>query len=179
MTRDAVDSSRRFSPAAAAFGLAVVAWGIQAIVTQSLLIREALVLMFGSEFAWGIVLSAWLLGVAVGGTVGGWVSVRVRRPDAWLAAVLLVLSLAACAEIWLFRGARAWIGVGPGELLPLPRTAWAAVLFVSPASALVGLAFPLACRIAQRHSARQKSVPSMRCRSRSGADSSRLWAPAP
>ena len=42
----------------------VVAWGAQAIVTQSLLLREAIVLMSGSEFAWGVVLFAWLLGVA-------------------------------------------------------------------------------------------------------------------
>ena len=48
-------------------GLLVVGWGVQAIVIQSLLIREALVLMFGSELAWGLVLFAWLLGVAAGG----------------------------------------------------------------------------------------------------------------
>jgi spermidine synthase len=35
--------------------------------------------------------------------------------------------------------------VGPGELLPLPKTALAAVVFVSPVSTLVGMAFPLAC----------------------------------
>ena len=125
----------------------VVAWGAQAIVTQSLLLREALVLMFGSEFAWGVVLFAWLLGVAVGAAFGGWLAERLRRADVGLVAVLLVLSVAACVELWVFRGARAWLGVEPGELLPLPKTALAAMLFVSPASALVGMAFPLACCI--------------------------------
>ena len=48
----------------------VLVWGAQAIVLQSLLLREALVLMFGSEFAWGVVLFAWLLGVSIGGVVG-------------------------------------------------------------------------------------------------------------
>ncbi len=125
----------------------VMAWGAQAIVTQSLLLREALVLMFGSEFAWGVVLFAWLLGVAVGAAFGGWLAERLPRADVGLVAVLLVLSVAACVELWVFRGARAWLGVEPGELLPLPKTALAAVLFVSPASALVGMAFPLACCI--------------------------------
>jgi spermidine synthase len=131
-------------------GLLVVAWGAQAIVTQSLLLREALVLMFGSEFAWGIVLFAWLLGVALGALLGGWLAEREavrRRPDVGLVVVLLLLSVAACVELWVFRGARAWLGIQPGELLPLPKTALAAMLFVSPASALVGMAFPFACCI--------------------------------
>ncbi len=123
----------------------VLAWGMQAIVTQSLLLREALVLMFGSEFAWGIVLFAWLFGVAVGGTFGGWAAERLPRADAALVVVLLALSAAACVELWVFRGARAWLGIEPGELLPLTKTALAALVFVSPTSALVGMAFPLAC----------------------------------
>ena len=131
-----------------ALSVLVVAWGAQAIVTQSLLLREALVLMFGSEFAWGVVLFAWLFGVSVGALLGGRAARR-RRADAWLAGVLLALGLAACVELWVFRGARAWLGVAPGELLPLSKTAVAALVFVSPVGALVGMAFPLACRLAE------------------------------
>ena len=128
-------------------GLLVLAWGIQAIVTQSLLLREAIVLLFGSELAWGIVLFAWLLGVAVGAALGSAFASRLRQPATALIFVLATLGVLACAEIWIFRGTRAWFGVGPGEFLPLPKTALAAVLFVSPCSALVGMAFPLACSI--------------------------------
>ncbi len=131
-------------------GALVVAWGMQAIVTQSLLLREAMVLMYGSELAWGIVLFAWLLGVAVGAAMGGratnWAVIQTRSEPS-LIVVLVALSIAACVELWVFRGARAWLGIGPGELIPLTKTALAALLFVSPASALVGLAFPLACCI--------------------------------
>src|SRR5512140_782509 len=99
-------------------GLLVLAWGLQAIVTQSLLVREALVLMFGSEFAWGIVLFAWLFGVALGAAVGGVLASRLKHADVALIVVLMLLSAAGCAELWVFRGARGWLGVGVGELLP-------------------------------------------------------------
>ncbi len=128
-------------------GVLVLAWGMQAIITQSLLLREAMVLMFGSEFAWGIVLFAWLFGVAVGALAGGRLAERPGSNDLRLVAVLVALSLAACAELWLFRGARIWLGVGPGELLPLPKTMLAALVFVSPVGAFVGLAFPIACSV--------------------------------
>ncbi|HPC22294.1 MAG TPA: hypothetical protein PK920_07405 [Phycisphaerae bacterium] len=128
----------------------VLAWGAQAIVTQSLLLREAMVLMYGSEFAWGVVLFAWLVGIALGAAVGGRLAGALGRRGSvpgGLAGVLLALSLAGVLELWVFRGARAWMGVAPGELLPLGRTVVAALAFVSPVSALVGLAFPLACAV--------------------------------
>lgn len=142
-------------------GLLVLAWGVQAIVTQSLLLREALVLMFGSEFAWGVVLFAWLMGVALGAMAGGRLSRhweagaaptsqrrdggRSAHADVALVVVLVALSVSVPIELWVFRGARSWLGVQPGEMLPLGRSAIAAMLFVSPVSALVGMAFPLAC----------------------------------
>lgn len=149
-------------PRRIALGLLVLVWGVQAIVTQSLLLREALVLMFGSEFAWGVVLFAWLFGVAVGAAFGGWLArcvVGGQRADIGLVVILVMLSLAAPVEIWVFRGARAWLGVEAGELLPLGKTALAAMLFISPASALVGMAFPLACGLAGGNDRPGSSVP--------------------
>lgn len=126
----------------------IFVWGGQAIVTQSLLVRESMVLMSGSELAWGVVLFAWLAGVAVGGGLGGRASRGVRRPDIALVGVLLALAVVPCLEMWLFRGARGWMGVEPGELVPLPRTILAALLLVPPAGILIGMAFPLASRVA-------------------------------
>ncbi|MCP4590221.1 MAG: hypothetical protein GY842_05735 [bacterium] len=129
-----------------ALGTLVLVYGVQAIVTQALLLREAVVLMFGSEFAWGVVLFAWLLGVSIGALAGGWTA-RGGRTEIRLVAVLLSLSAAMCVELWVFRGARAWLGVTSGELVPLAKSAVAALSFVTPVGALVGMGFPLACRI--------------------------------
>jgi spermidine synthase len=128
----------------------VIAWGIQAIVMQSLLLREALVLMFGSEFAWGVVLFAWLLGVGIGGVFGGRLESKLGRSELGLIGVLAALSAASCGELWIFRGARGWMSVGPGEFLPLAATALVAVVFLAPVGALIGMAFPLACRVAEQ-----------------------------
>ncbi|MGB2782013.1 MAG: hypothetical protein WBD63_11100, partial [Phycisphaerae bacterium] len=46
--------------------------GAYAVCAQATLLREAQVLLFGSELSWGLVLAFWLAGVAVGARVGGW-----------------------------------------------------------------------------------------------------------
>lgn len=145
--------ARAFRGARVRLSLLVVAWGVQAIVTQALLLREATVLMYGSELAWGVVFGAWLLGIAAGAALGGWLGdTAIGRGHAvgTLVADMLALSALACVALWVFRGARDWLGVGPGELVPLPHSALAALLLVTPASALVGLAFPIACCIGER-----------------------------
>lgn len=127
-----------------------LAWGAQAIITQSLLLREATVLMSGSELVWGIVLSAWLAGVAVGAWAGGRLARRTARARRDLAIALLLLGGLACVSIWGFREARAACGVGPGELLSLSAMAIVALVLVLPCGLMVGTAFPLAGAIADR-----------------------------
>jgi spermidine synthase len=97
-----------------------------------------------------VVLFAWLLGVGIGGVLGGRLESRLERSDLGLVGVLAALSAASCGELWIFRGARDWLNVGPGEFLPLATTALVAVVFLAPVGALIGMAFPLACRVAEQ-----------------------------
>lgn len=127
--------------------LLILAWGVQAIVTQAVLVREAIVLMAGSEFAWGVVLFAWLLGIASGAPLGSRLARQWPRPEVLLAAVLLALGIATVADLWIFRGARAWFDIRPGELLALPTSVLVALLFIPPTSLFIGMAFPLACSV--------------------------------
>jgi len=129
----------------------VLAWGVQAIVTQSLLLREATVLMAGSELVWGIVLSTWLAGVAGGAWIGGRIARTAACSHLALTVTLLLLGVLACASIWGFREARGACGVGPGELLSLGIMAAVAALLVLPCGLMVGMAFPLASALDERN----------------------------
>jgi len=122
--------------------------GFQAMAVQTLFLREAVVLMSGSELAWGMALGAWLLGIAIGGGIGGRLATRSCCPQIWLSLLLPAVSIAACISLWAFRGGRGWLSVPPGELLPLTKMLVAAAVLVPPASILVGLAFPFLCAAA-------------------------------
>jgi len=140
--------------AAVSLSAVVFGWGALAILAQSLLLRESLVLFFGSELSWGIVLGSWLLGVAIGGGLGGVAAGRADRASRRFAVVAILFVLFVPATIWLLRGSRAWLGVGTGEYVPLAASALLSLGFIGPCGLLIGLGFPLACRLSAQASGR-------------------------
>ena len=136
--------------------------GAYAVGAQATLLREAQVLLFGSELAWGLVLAFWLAGVAVGAQVSGRILARSRRPWIVLLASALAMPPILAAEILLLRAARPILGVGSGEYVGLGDMAWVALLATAPVSLWVGLAFPAASALvgadAQSLAQRARSV---------------------
>ncbi|HUX00167.1 MAG TPA: hypothetical protein VMY35_04240 [Phycisphaerae bacterium] len=118
--------------------------GAYAVCAQATLLREAQVLLFGSELSWGLVLAFWLAGVAVGARVGGWAAARARRPWRFLVAAALAMPPILVAEILFLRMARMALGVGAGEYIGLADMAWVSLAATAPVSVWVGLTFPAA-----------------------------------
>lgn len=130
-------------------GLLMLIAGGQAILGQSILLREASVLMAGNELAWGIVFAAWLAGIAVGAAFGGRLARVSQRAGLLLAVVLIGTNGLLATSLWFFREARPAFGIGPGEVFAPTMMALAALLLVFPCSILVGATFPLAVAAAR------------------------------
>ena len=133
--------SRRSAILAAYFVL-----GAYAVCAQATLLREAQVLVLGSELSWGLVLAFWLVGVAVGATISGR-GHPASRPSAALgkfAAAGLLIPLALLAVVIFLRCVRSTLGVGPGEYVGPGTMFWVTLLATAPVSVWVGLAFPAA-----------------------------------
>ncbi len=118
------------------FGL--VGLGSVAVMSQALLIREAMTTLGGSELAWGCILFLWLIGAATGARVGsslpGW------RPS------IAKLSIPAIAFSTVFgvamlRAAPAISGAHPGELAPPGPILLLWLVALLPPSMSVGLGF--------------------------------------
>jgi hypothetical protein len=116
----------------------LAAIGLTATVSQSVLLREAMSALGGSELAWGGVLSVWLAGVGL----GSWAGARSVRGSARLGPPLC-LATAALAVV-LLRALPALTGAAAGESPTMWRgvAVWvAAVLLPALAS---GWGFPAA-----------------------------------
>jgi spermidine synthase len=112
--------------------------GVATVVTQSVLLREAMAAMGGSEMAWGLVMALWLIGVSLGARLG------VHRGTAsvaeWLPPVAVVL---AGLGTLIFRAAPAILGATAGESLTTGHAVWLWTSAVAPCAVTAGLAFPV------------------------------------
>ncbi|MBM4019720.1 MAG: hypothetical protein FJ288_15600 [Planctomycetes bacterium] len=131
--------------------------GAYALCAQATLLREAQVILFGSELAWGLVLGFWLAGVALGAQAGGWLA---RRPWPVLTGAGLAMPLVLVLAVALARLARMMLGVGPGEYVGPGQMALVSLAATLPVSLWVGLSFPAASALA----AEEARTPAARAR---------------
>ena len=104
---------------------ALVLAGFCAVVGQIVLMRELIVVFNGNEISLGIMLAAWLLWTAVGGSLsgvltGGW-QLRMNNPRRMTAALQCLQAASLPTTIWVLRASKSIFQTVPGELVgPLP-----------------------------------------------------------
>ncbi|MCC6744988.1 MAG: fused MFS/spermidine synthase [Acidobacteria bacterium] len=134
----------------AAFG----ASGVAALVYEVAWSRALALVLGSSVYAFSIMLTTFLIGLALGAGAGAWRSVRVRRPLLALSIVECGVGLAAFAGLFLVQELpyvflvlhRRFEG-SPAALLLGTRLAVAALVMLVPTT-LLGAVFPLAVRAA-------------------------------
>lgn len=112
----------------------LVCLGVAAAVAQAVLLREAMSALGGSELAWGVVLGAWLGGMALGAWAGA------RRSCSAPLAPAMVLLLAGGGVV-LLRAAPILLGREPGEVGSTLHALWVWLAAVTPAGAAGGWGF--------------------------------------
>lgn len=139
-------SLRRSSPAAAAHWAAAIL-GFTSIVAQVVLTRELLDLFLGNELSIALVLSAWLVCVALGGAAG--TLLRAARQTAagaipWVQLAIAVILPAAVlvARIVSFGGTASGQAPGVSAILAV------SLLVLAPVCVLIGVQFVFLCRAA-------------------------------
>jgi len=112
--------------------------GVSTIISQALLLREAMAAMGGSEMAWGLVMALWLAGMGAGARLG----VRFGTFGSTIPLPAVTLALAGVGAI-LFRAAPALLGAAPGETITTWHAIWLWALAVIPAATAGGFGFPI------------------------------------
>jgi spermidine synthase len=126
---------------------AALALGLVSQVGQVVLLRELLMVFYGSEFSIGVILASWMAWVGVGSRLGGAFASRGRRPVLAFSLTAAGLVLVLPGTILLTRILRGFFHVLPGEYLSLPATVWSCVLLMAPPCLLLGAQFVFLSRI--------------------------------
>jgi len=121
--------------------------GFTAIITQTVLIREFLVVFYGNELCLGVMFGGWLWWIAVGAGLGARRVGRCRRPELAVAWWLVLAAAAPFVQILAIRLVRVWLWVPAGQYLPITKMLVAALVVLCPFSLVVGYTFPLGLRL--------------------------------
>ena len=131
------------------FGAYLVGMGALSMLVQVVLLRELLASFFGNELSLGLVLTSWLLLVALGAGLGGRLAARWHAGASALVVCHVLLALVLPVELFLARA----VGGGtafPGQVIGPVQTAYLSALVLALPCVVVGALFALACRVAER-----------------------------
>ncbi len=121
--------------------------GFIALIAQTIALRELLVVFFGNELCLGIIFTAWLLGITIGAFIVSFITDRVKSTAWILTIILFLITLALPMQIGYIRTSRALLDIPLGQHIPFFETLYMSFLLVVPFSILIGIAFPVACKI--------------------------------
>ncbi len=125
----------------------IVFVGCYATIAQVLIIREFLVVFFGSELCIGIILGTWLFGVATGAAIGGIVAGRLKKHLPAFIVVLMLMCVILPFELVLIRTLRLLLNVPAGQYIPILYLLFSSICIITPFSFTIGLSFPIGCKV--------------------------------
>lgn len=113
--------------------------GFVSILSQTILLRELLVIFGGNELTIGVVISHWLLGTALGSYLvskSGFNGIKAAKTGLAISFIGMASSLAI--SIILSSEARNLLSILPGEAIPLSKTLLSSFALILPASIFIG-----------------------------------------
>jgi spermidine synthase len=128
------------------FSFAILLRGAIAVIAQALLVRELLVVFYGNELTFGIILCAWLLCGALGSIATAYLYQRASAPAALFGALQLLSGVWLAAAVILVRSSKILLSVPFGEVLSLGQTVLIAFAALSVSSFCDGAMFSVAFR---------------------------------
>lgn len=149
------DSGNKSAPVSFGLASALALIGFSAVIAQVVLMRELMVVFHGNEFALGLVLASWFLWTALGSSLLGRATDRVRNPRALAGCLQGALSLAFPLSILAARFSRSAFHSIPGEILGPGAMLVSSLAVLSVFCAISGWLFAAGSRLYGREARRQ------------------------
>jgi len=121
--------------------------GAFALVSQTMILREFFVVVYGNEFIFGVLLANWLIGIFTGALLGSAAADRDKNNLKTFSLCLLMLSVLFPLSITAIRFLYTISKTPVGTYVSFSNVAFYSALFIIPVSFFIGFAFPVAARI--------------------------------
>lgn len=121
--------------------------GAFALISQTMMLREFFVVVYGNELVFGLLLTNWLLGIFTGALTGGALAERNKNNLMLFVMSILVMCILLPLSITLTRLLYTVSGTSAGTYIGFFKVFLYSALFIVPISFLIGFVFPIAARV--------------------------------
>jgi len=125
--------------------------GAFALISQTMILREFFVVVYGNEFIFGVLLTNWLVGIFGGALAGAALSERSKNNLLLFALSILAMSMLLPLSITLTRLLYSISGTAAGTFIGFFKVFWLSACFIIPISFFIGFVFPIAARVQLYH----------------------------
>ena len=123
--------------------------GFTSIISQVVLLRELIIVFYGNETAYAIILASWLFWVAVGSFAASCFVGRIKQPLKVLSWIHVALFFVLPITLVFLRVVKQVMRIPTGEIVGIIPVCVVAYLVLAPLAVLLGGLFTLACRASQ------------------------------
>lgn len=141
------ESDNRINPNRLTILLIFFLLGMASNVAQSVIFREFVVIFYGNELIFGFILFFWLFSITLGAFIYPLLSRKFSDLHRLFLNLVFIFSMLPFLLIPFIRLARTLTGTPYGQFVPFSGMAWVSFLAIFPAAFLIGVTFPLGCRI--------------------------------
>lgn len=121
--------------------------GLFSLISQTMIIREFLVVVYGNEIILGVLFFNWLAGIFIGALSGGPAADKSKHPTLLFVISILVMCLLMPAAITCTRLLYAISSTAAGTYIGFFKVFLCSGIFIIPMAFFIGFSFPLAARV--------------------------------
>ena len=121
--------------------------GAFALVSQTMILREFFVVVYGNEFIFGVLLANWLIGIFIGAIFGSITADRNKNNLKTFSLSILLIAIVFPISITAIRFLYTISRTPIGTYVSFSDVALYSALFIIPVSFFIGFAFPIAARV--------------------------------
>ena len=144
MVQNNTDRSSFFS-----LGLIYFFLGFSAIIVQTILIREFLVIAFGSELIIGTIFAVWFFWIAIGASLGVPLIRKYNDLHFIFWSIIFICLILVPLQIIAIRLSKTIFAVPIGQYMSFSSVILWSLICISPFSLMIGLTFPLGAYLNQ------------------------------
>jgi len=121
--------------------------GAFALISQTMMLREFFVVVYGNELVFGVLLTNWLVGIFIGALIGGAAAEKSKDNLMLFVISILVMCMLFPVSITLVRLLYTISGTTAGTYIGFFNVFFYSAIFIIPVSFFIGFVFPIAAKV--------------------------------